>query len=1110
MRFTRLVVESFQSIKGADIAFGPGLNILYGPNDLGKSTLAAALRAALLLPPTSTEAGLFTPWHVDATPRVSLTFADDAGRYWKVNKGFGSGAASTGAELHHSKDGVAFVLDCKAREVEEKIRGMLAWGIPAPGGKGGPRGVPSSFLANVLLGAQTDVDRILGLSLADDPDETGRLRLTKALSALAQDPLFKRVLDAAQLEVDQCFSATGRRKRSSGSRFVEAAQQVKQTREDLDALQALLNESSAIESAVGALRTRRAEADVRNEEAKLALATLREQHARSSARKLAHDKLEAARATLGAIDAQASRVVALETEVDGLAAIVKAQEDGVVLALADCAAAEGALQAAEEALRLATSGDRAHEEELRRAHLAERTADLNARRLAAQTRRTEVSAAAALRAEAKRAGAAAASARTALEQATIAACASGERVTDIERKVELSRAILAYGRWRAAVMAAEDAARSAQAAATARAESGQKDSAAALLEEQALAIDEALVARRAALPGAADAAALERLERDLQLAEAALGGGLSVAVKPRAGIRIHAVIDQNAGIDEQSLSTERVFEAERSLRLSVGELVDIEITAGAADKRRAVESLRSRWSTEAIPVLARAGVTSVAEITAALATIAKDASSAAELRAQASRLRVDSRGLSERAALQEQQAARVVADSSEIDARQLAIGTADPEVLQASLEKLGKSWETQAEARHAQHTSESRTAQALHEADVQATNLAGYQVSEAEQRAASCAAASDAASAALATEDLDALLRTTDEDLASLTRDQTALVAESEALAAEATAHVGHATQAVEAATAQLNVARQAHSNAVASADKARAEYHARSGERGVLRAQLDVMDREGAATLLAEHMSAFDALPDAPAVSEADLANAGRVCEASARALDAAKEDLHKSEGALSKVGGAAVREEVERTQEALEAATLREKELEVDADAWKLLRDTLRDVENEEGAHLGRALAGPVAAKFGELTGGRYKNLVLDAKLRAESVDAASGGALGATVLEALSVGTRDQLATLIRLTIADQLRTAIVLDDHLVHTDPKRLAWFREALTKTALNTQVIIFTCRPEDYVSRGDLPDGTPARDLAGGSVRVIDVVQFVKRWDAVASNPESA
>jgi hypothetical protein len=81
-----------------------------------------------------------------------------------------------------------------------------------------------------------------------------------------------------------------------------------------------------------------------------------------------------------------------------------------------------------------------------------------------------------------------------------------------------------------------------------------------------------------------------------------------------------------------------------------------------------------------------------------------------------------------------------------------------------------------------------------------------------------------------------------------------------------------------------------------------------------------------------------------------------------------------------------------------------------------------------------------------------------------------------------------------------IVDQLKAAIVFDDHLVHTDPARLVWFREALRKTALNAQVIVLTCRPEDYLAEGDLPGATAMRDIGGGSVRAINFEAVVKRW----------
>ena len=45
MRLVHLEVERFQCIEKAELELGPGLNVLYGPNDLGKSSLAWAIRA---------------------------------------------------------------------------------------------------------------------------------------------------------------------------------------------------------------------------------------------------------------------------------------------------------------------------------------------------------------------------------------------------------------------------------------------------------------------------------------------------------------------------------------------------------------------------------------------------------------------------------------------------------------------------------------------------------------------------------------------------------------------------------------------------------------------------------------------------------------------------------------------------------------------------------------------------------------------------------------------------------------------------------------------------------------------------------------------------------
>src|SRR5437867_12866856 len=68
-----------------------------------------------------------------------------------------------------------------------------------------------------------------------------------------------------------------------------------------------------------------------------------------------------------------------------------------------------------------------------------------------------------------------------------------------------------------------------------------------------------------------------------------------------------------------------------------------------------------------------------------------------------------------------------------------------------------------------------------------------------------------------------------------------------------------------------------------------------------------------------------------------------------------------------------------------------------------------------------------------------------------------------------ERISVGTREQLSTLYRLCLAEYLQTMIVLDDQLVQSDETRMDWFRALLHEKARSFQILVFTCRPADYL-----------------------------------------
>ena len=484
MRLTKLLVDAFKAIKRAEIDFGPGLNILYGPNDLGKSTLATAVRAALLVPPSSAEAQSYTSWFGSDSPHVELTLVDPDGHFWRVKKTFGTSSPSS-AELLHSKDSITFTQDCKARQVEEKLRAILGWGIPAPGGKAGPRGAPTSFLANALLATQTNVDDILQRSISDDLDDSGKLRLTKALSALAQDPLFKEVLGIAQREVDLFFTETGRRKRGQFSRFKEADDKVKALTAELGVLGRQLEDSSSIEKEVNDLREARSLALARIDEANAHLTMVERRCKNTAARIEVADGIAGAKAALASIDVEINRLDMLASELETLEQSVKKQED--VLASADtaCHEAEAAVRAAEEAHRIATSEDSERERELRRAQLAERVSDLAAKLFALGSKKTEINAGITARNDVKQAQTAVMSAKATLAQALKNREHAREEVQAGAIELEVARAIVAFVRWRASLSAIVEASKARDAALSTTKEAGKTHHEAATPVQQA-------------------------------------------------------------------------------------------------------------------------------------------------------------------------------------------------------------------------------------------------------------------------------------------------------------------------------------------------------------------------------------------------------------------------------------------------------------------------------------------------------------------------------------------------------------------------------------------------------------------------------------------------
>lgn len=83
MRFITLRIDNFQQFDHLDLLFGEGFTVIRGPNEAGKSTIQAALLAALYLDPSATDEAIapYVRWGQIRRFTLALEFEDGGARY---------------------------------------------------------------------------------------------------------------------------------------------------------------------------------------------------------------------------------------------------------------------------------------------------------------------------------------------------------------------------------------------------------------------------------------------------------------------------------------------------------------------------------------------------------------------------------------------------------------------------------------------------------------------------------------------------------------------------------------------------------------------------------------------------------------------------------------------------------------------------------------------------------------------------------------------------------------------------------------------------------------------------------------------------------------------
>ena len=1068
-----LSVRHFAGIRSADLEFVNGLNVLHGPNELGKSTLVTAIRAALLLQDSSSAAEALTDWHTDQPPQVTLTFEVEKQRIWRVRKSFGKGAEGS-SYLEFSRDGIDFTQEAKGREVDGKIRDTLQWGLDTPGGKGKKKGFGESFLSTTLLAEQNAVTAVLDRGLDDDPDESGKRRLVDALQALAQDPVFRQVLAATQEKVTEAYTSTGQKSRRRGSPWMELRTQRQAAEKRRADIGSQARDSDGARHQVEELRNKLNEAQGHLDDRKGLRAQLETTWTQQQAR-------EAVRAEVVAATAERDRIQALHDQLDGVTTAREASDEALKSARAELQVSITGREAAAEALRAAgerLSGlESSKTEQARKIHKQEIDKSLlesENRQRAVEHRQKEAASVSALqdktdelRAEVDQKSSTLAEAEALVDKAASQNQVDADEISSIEETL-LAAQVLAARKDR-------DRARN-----SAR-EASELEAAAAAGREEAQKIRDDLDQLR--LPDVQEIESLAKLETDLRVAEGKLRVGISVDLRPTRPITARIRTD-DAPAEDTVLAEPTSLDASSQLQLTLDNVGEIDIRGGSSDARRDAETLRQSWHERTSEIFGRLAVTQVADIRdkqrdcdgrrEQAEALERDAQSDADRAEAAAEAGATAEVRDKKVVRLEQRLVSLLSSESDPEEalqRHESAGDVDEAALEDRLKSLRGDLETRKKRAGALEQQLAKDRGVLETKEQEVVSL------ERELREASDALGDPCAE----------VLQQTATELETLGAQRQEKQQELESLDRDLTSEVEQARAAVAAASVVVESAELRTKEVTTQAEQAQGTLDRLTGQVSTRQELVDREDLPAGLSALGELQSKLEALPKPETeVADADRTEADGLVREATDQRDELRSELQKAEGALLQVGGHSIQEKLEQADEAVQAIDRREHEIDLDYGAWQLLRDTLQEAEAEDAVHLGKALIEPITARMADLTDGRYGDLVIGPKLQTESI----GVAGTQRDLTKLSVGTQEQLATVLRLTIAEKIGSTVVLDDQLVQSDASRMEWLRTFMMECAGRFQILVFTCRSEEYELR---------RRKQGAPFVSIDLTEHVRR-----------
>jgi hypothetical protein len=1074
MRLIRLQVSNFAAIGHVEIDFGPGLNVLYGPNDLGKSTIAESIRLALLLPHASSYSQPYVAWSGGGEPFVELTFASEEQRIWRVRKQFGRGGSS---QLEFSRNGKDFEDVERARGVDAKLREILRWGIPEPGGANALKGLPESFLASALLSTQEDVSGILRSTLQDDPTGSGKERIAAALQAIAQDPLFIELLKKTQERRDAAYTEKGAKKTARGSIFKEAADRVNEARIERDRWQETVDASEGEERRLRDLTVRRDSKRENLANATARYASLDLLARQTGDRLISQAQVRQAESELNRIHKLRNDVEAGERRLTERTRRTADLDSAVENAKQRHAQAQAKLAAAQEAARLQQSDPAFSDTQiLLRKNEAERLlqkADQNIQTIAA----------------AKALADAASQKQGELQEQEKVVKEKTKALADAEAREKQANDDLTHCDLLKKVLEWQNAIRQRKAAEDEVTRRTQLETRLKTTSDERSGV----VAQRATIvvPPDRSLASMRRLAEDLAAARGALNVGLVATLTPYRPVELTLRTDSGETAFRSTAQPQEI-EANAELELTIAGVATIGVQGGRREAQAKVAMLEERWKNEVQPHLSAAAASDLEGLAARI-------EEARRLDTIIKHHEVDLRALEEQISPLSGTEEKLRNATEFAEALQRTLGDADFEGLSAEVITLEPGAATKLTRRSQQLSA------ALDEVRQKANqfrkdrDVAEERTRHLEQASHSADASRDLALQSFP-QGVEAALTAASAGRDTHIKEMRSLSATLESLQEKIAARDQRLRIAEQSAQNELHQTAIATEAAQKEREKAIAERASEEGGLKELRNQRDATNLALAENKLRQAKEQYDLLPIPSRIVESDEVIAAQTEVAALQSdLGFLNDEFNQAKGALEHIGGAVARERLFEATEALEQAERREKEIEAEAEAWKLLLEQMKEADAAQASNLGMALTPAVADRFTSLTQERYQNVKLNAQLGTDGVVLAGAGAVRSAF--SLSLGTRDQLSTLFRLALAEYLNTAVVLDDQLVQSDGPRMQWFQELLYEKAKLFQIIVLTCRPSDYLPSTSLvpANGPVHRDMKKHSVRAVDLGRALQR-----------